>query len=89
MLADIPDVQIANYSSPSQIIISGEKTSVERAGALISKAGVKRIIYLKDNGTFHSKAMNEAAEKLESILEHVEFHQLTIPYIPNVTGTYI
>lgn len=89
VLTKIPDVQIANYNSPEQIIISGEKTSVEKAVTLISKTGVKRIIYLKVNGAFHSKAMYEAAEKLKNILEHVEFQKLTIPYIANVTATYV
>ena len=45
-------VSIANYNCPGQIVITGEKTAVDAAGAALKEAGAKRIVPLHVSGPF-------------------------------------
>jgi [acyl-carrier-protein] S-malonyltransferase len=53
-------VQVANYNSPSQIVISGETTAVRRAMELATERGARRAIELKVSGAFHSALLESA-----------------------------
>ena len=44
---------------------------------------------LKVSGPFHSPLLVGAGEKLAKELEHVEIHDIQIPYIANVTADYV
>lgn len=79
-------VGIANYNCPGQIAISGEKAAVDKACELLKEAGAKRCIPLNVSGPFHSPMLKGAGEKLAKELEHVEIHDIAIPYVTNVTG---
>lgn len=89
IIADMDDVQIANYNCPGQIVISGKKEAVETAGARLKEAGAKRVIPLNVSGPFHSKMLTQAGEKLGKVLENVEVHKPVIPYVANVTAQYV
>ena len=45
-LSDIPEVWIANYNCPGQIVISGKKEAVEAAAEALKARGVKRVLML-------------------------------------------
>lgn len=89
VLKDIEDVQIANYNCPGQIVISGKKEAVEKANELLLAAGAKRAIMLNVSGPFHSDLLIEAGKKLCKVLEEVEIHEPVIPYVANVTASYV
>ena len=89
VIADIEGVQIANYNCPGQIVISGLKEAVETACEKLKEAGAKRTIMLKVSGPFHSKMLTGAGEKLGKVLEGVEVHTPVIPYVANVTASYV
>lgn len=82
-------VGIANYNCPGQIAISGEKAAVEKACELLKEAGAKRCIPLNVSGPFHSPMLVGAGDKLAKELEHVEIHDINIPYVTNVTGDFV
>ncbi|MBU3941923.1 MAG: ACP S-malonyltransferase [Nanoarchaeota archaeon] len=82
-------VQIANINSSSQIIISGNENAVIRAVEYLKNKGIKKIVYLKVEGPFHSELMRPAAEGMEKALENIEINELKIPYISNSTGNLI
>ena len=82
-------VSIANYNCPGQIVITGEQQAVDAAAAALKEAGAKRCTPLNVSGPFHSAMLLPAGEKLAAELEHVEIHEITVPYITNVTADYV
>lgn len=86
VIADISGVTVANYNCPGQIVITGEKNSVEKAAEKLKEAGAKRTILLNVSGPFHSPMLKPAGEELEKELEQTELHPLAIPYYTNVTA---
>lgn len=89
VLSDLEGVQIANYNCPGQIVISGIKEAVEAACEKLKAAGAKRAIMLNVSGPFHSKMLVGAGEKLGKVLDSVEIHKPVIPYVANVTASYV
>ena len=78
-----------NYNCPGQIVISGKKAAVEEACEKLKAAGAKRAIMLNVSGPFHSGMLTGAGEKLGKVLENVEIHEPSIPYVANVTAQYV
>ena len=74
-------VNIANWNSASQIVISGSKKSVEDAVELLA---APKSVMLPVSAPFHSDLMLPAEEKLSSDLDKVEFRNLKFPIINNV-----
>lgn len=89
VIADMDGVQIANYNCPGQIVISGKKEAVEAACEKLKEAGAKRTVMLNVSGPFHSRMLTGAGEKLAKVLEQVEVHTPAIPYVANVTASYV
>ena len=85
-LSEIPEVWIANYNCPGQIVISGKKEAVEAAAEALKARGIKRVLMLNVSGPFHSGLLREAGEELGKVLAATEIHPLRIPYYANVTG---
>lgn len=81
-------VSIANYNSPKQIVIAGEKSAVEATYPLFEEARIKAIP-LKVSGAFHCDLMASAAEGLGQVLEAVTLNEPSIPYLTNVTGKVV
>lgn len=82
-------VEIANYNTPSQVVIGGEIEAVNFAVELCKEAGAKRAIPLKVSGPFHTSLLEEASIKLEKELENIEFSEFKIPVLSNVTADVI
>lgn len=82
-------VSIANYNCPGQIVITGEQQAVDAAAAALKEAGAKRCTPLNVSGPFHSAMLLPAGKKLAAELEHVEIHEIAVPYITNVTADYV
>lgn len=82
-------VEIANYNTPSQVVIGGEIEAVNYAVELCKEVGAKRAIPLKVSGPFHTSLLEEASMKLEGELESIKFNEFKIPVISNVTADII
>ncbi len=82
-------VSIANYNCPGQVVISGQKKSVEAAGEELKKSGAKKVIPLNVSGPFHSPMLKEAGEKLYLVLDKINLKEPTLPYVANVNAQYI
>jgi len=76
-------VQVANYNSPDQTVISGEVKALEEAEELLKGAGAKRVIRLPVSAPFHSKLMKPAAERLKELMEEMEFSTAKTPILNN------
>ncbi|WP_029502045.1 ACP S-malonyltransferase [Lachnoclostridium phytofermentans] len=82
-------VTVANYNCPGQVVISGEKSSVEAAKISLLAAGAKRVLPLNVSGPFHSPMLLTAGEKLRMELEKVTINDPVIPYVANTTAEYV
>ncbi|BDF35165.1 malonyl CoA-acyl carrier protein transacylase [Lachnospiraceae bacterium] len=86
VMEDMPGVTIANYNCPGQIVITGEARAVEEACDALKAAGAKRAVALNVSGPFHSPMLKDAGSRLAAELKKVELHELTVPYVTNVTA---
>ena len=80
------DLDIANYNSPGQIVISGEKTKLAKTIEALRAKGVSRIIELNVAGAFHSRLMAGAGEKFAPALAAAELKMPAIPVYHNYTA---
>ena len=80
-------VEIANYNSPAQIVISGEKAAVEEAAVLLKENGAKRAIMLDVSGPFHSSLLKGAGEKLKLELDKVDMKEPSVEVVSNVDAS--
>lgn len=77
-------VSCANFNSPGQIVIAGDKAAVDRACELATGAGARRAILLAVSVPAHCALMRPAAEKLADDLESVPLSPGKIPLVHNV-----
>lgn len=89
VIKDIEDVTVANYNCPGQIVITGKTAAVEKAAEALKNAGAKRAVMLNVSGPFHSPMLESAGEELRKEMEAMEFSELKIPYVTNVTAEAI
>jgi [acyl-carrier-protein] S-malonyltransferase len=81
--------QLANDNEPTQAVISGAKSAVDRA-ALLSKAhGVRRFIPLNVSAPFHCALMQPAADAMAEALAKVEIRAPVVPLVANVLAAPI
>ncbi len=80
-------VVVANLNSPGQLVISGEKPAVERAGLLLKERGAKRVLPLPVSGAFHSPLMEPAREAFASAVAAANVRNAEIPVYSNVTAS--
>lgn len=79
-------VVIANDNCPGQLVISGDVAAVERASAMASEAGAKRVLPINVSGAFHSPLMQESAEAMGVALADVNFAEGSMPVVANVSA---
>ncbi len=79
-------VVIANDNAPGQIVISGYKDAVEKAGEIAKARGARRVVPLSVSGPFHSPMLGSAAEAMREALEAVTIRPLSVPVVSNMTA---
>jgi [acyl-carrier-protein] S-malonyltransferase len=82
-------VSPANFNSPGQVVISGQKGAVERAVALARGRGAKRAIMLNVSAPFHCTLMKPAQERLERDLDGASICDPKIPLANNVDAELV
>ena len=81
-------VEIANYNTYGQLVISGEADAVLTANKLASEYGARRVVPLKTSGAFHTKLMKSAEIGFQEFLKGVELREPDKKMLVNVTGDY-
>jgi len=79
-------ITIANYNCPGQVVVSGQKKSVEKACELLKINGAKRVIMLPVGGAFHSPLMNSAKNTLTEEIEKINFNTPICPIYQNFSN---
>ncbi len=77
---------VANYNTPGQYVISGDREAVNLAGAR-ARAVKGRALPLAVSGAFHSPLMKEACEGLAAHMRRAVWHRPVCPVYSNVTAT--
>lgn len=82
--SEVGYVDVANYNSPAQVVITGDENAVKKAGELLSEAGARRVVPLAVSGAFHSKFMEEAGHEFASFVQDLDMEKAQVPVFTNV-----
>jgi [acyl-carrier-protein] S-malonyltransferase len=77
-------VSAANINGGGQIVISGAREAVQRAGARAKELGARRVIPLQVSAPFHCALMTPAQDRLAPELLAIHAHNPRVPVIANV-----
>jgi len=76
-------VAAANFNSPGQVVIAGEKAAVERAIELAKGKGCKKAIPLPVSVPVHTPLMQSAADRLAKDVAATAWSDLRVPLVNN------
>ncbi len=79
-------IEITNYNSPAQVVLSGEDRAVEQAVEMINNDRIGVAVKLNVSAPFHSSIMKPIAEEFSDYLGKVPFNKPDRIFINNVTG---
>lgn len=79
-------VDVANYNSPVQVVITGDENAVSKAGELLLEAGAKRVVPLAVSGAFHSKFLEGASKEFAEFVSVLDLSSASVPVVTNVDG---
>jgi [acyl-carrier-protein] S-malonyltransferase len=81
--------QVANDNEPTQVVLSGHKTAIDRVAEIGKPLGVRRAVILPVSAPFHCALMQPAADAMAEALSHVKVHKPVVPVVANVVATAI
>lgn len=79
-------VQIANYNSPGQAVISGDQDALARAMELLRERGGRRIIRLAVSIAAHSPLMATVAQEYRAAVEATSLRVPKVPVVGNISA---
>lgn len=82
-------VEAVNFNCPGQIVIAGEVEAVKKAMELALSKGAIKAVRLQVSGPFHSSLIEPAAKKLKVELNNINFEEIAVPMLTDVTADYI
>ncbi|HWF60425.1 MAG TPA: ACP S-malonyltransferase [Nitrospira sp.] len=89
MASSVGVVAAANFNSPGQVVIAGERAAVERAIELAKAQGCKKAIPLPVSVPVHTPLMQQAADRLAEDLAAVRWSDLNAPLVNNAEAKAI
>ena len=80
---------VANDNDPGQVVLSGHKTAIERAIAMVKEFEIKRGVLLPVSAPFHCPLMQVAADAMTEALAKTPPAALRLPLYANVTAAMV
>ena len=80
---------VANDNEPTQVVLSGHKTAIDRVAEIGKAHGVRRALPLPVSAPFHCALMKPAAVAMAEALANVKMHAPVVPVIANVRAAPI
>jgi [acyl-carrier-protein] S-malonyltransferase len=77
-------VEVVNFNSLGQLVLSGHKSAVEKACAVISERKLGKAKLLPVSAPFHSSLMKPAADEMAQFLNKVTFHAFEKQIVANI-----
>ena len=79
-------IQVANYNSPGQIVISGDFRTRDVAIELAKAQGAKKVVPLAVSIASHSPLMECIVDEFRQVVAATEFRKPTVPVVANVSA---
>lgn len=79
-------IDLANYNSPGQIVISGAEEQIAKILVPIKEAGARMVVPLKVSGAFHSRLMRESADEFAEFIAKFSINLPSLPVFSNVNA---
>lgn len=76
--------QVANDNEPTQVVLSGHKSALDRVPEVGKAFGVRRAIALPVSAPFHCALMQPAADAMAEALAKVQVNTPVVPVVANV-----
>ena len=80
---------VANDNDPTQVVISGHRSAIERAVGQVKDHGIKRGVLLPVSAPFHCPLMQPAADAMEAALAKATIAAPLLPVYANVLAAPI
>ncbi|HXF54933.1 MAG TPA: ACP S-malonyltransferase [Hyphomicrobiaceae bacterium] len=78
--------EVANDNEPTQVVLSGHKSAIERVAEIGKRHGVRRALPLPVSAPFHCRLMQPAADAMAEALAGVDIRSPCVPLIANVSA---
>jgi malonyl CoA-acyl carrier protein transacylase len=82
----LASIDVANFNTPSQTVVSGPVEDIRRAGPILEKAGAQLYMPLQVSAAFHSRYMAGAGKAFADFLAPMSFAAPKIPVVANATA---
>lgn len=82
---NIDEIDLANYNTPVQTVLSGSTDAIRTAGIMLEKKGAN-CISLNVSAAFHSRYMEDAQKEFTKFISTFKFSVPQIPVIANSTA---
>ncbi|MDZ8136604.1 MAG: beta-ketoacyl synthase N-terminal-like domain-containing protein [Nostoc sp. DedQUE04] len=82
------ELSLAAINGPSLCVVSGSKLAIDQLHNKLTKQGIN-CRRLHTSGAFHSQMMNPIIEPFMVLVQKINLKVPQIPFISNVTGTWI
>jgi [acyl-carrier-protein] S-malonyltransferase len=79
-------VQIANYNSPGQVVISGDRAALDRAVELLREQGGRRIVPLAVSIAAHSPLMAPVVGEYRAAIDTTPIRAPQVPVVGNISA---
>jgi malonyl CoA-acyl carrier protein transacylase len=79
-------IDVANFNSPTQTVVSGPVDDIRRAQTFFERAGTQMYIPLQVSAAFHSRYMAEAGRAFAQFVTPMSFNAPRTPVVANVTA---
>ena len=81
--------EVANDNDPTQVVLSGHASAIERAVAMVKDFGIKRGVPLPVSAPFHCSLMQPAADAMATALVDTPPASFALPLYANVTASVV
>ena len=85
-VSEVGFIKAANFNTNGQVVVSGEKTAVEKACQIAKERGARMVNPIKTAGPFHTEKMLDSANAFSKEIENLNINKFEIDVVKNING---